>query len=1356
MRVVGIGASAGGIEATRELLERVSHLDGGAIPAWIVVMHLDPTNPSTLASQLQTSTTMPVVQVTEPTALSTGHVYVIPPGHGLRLEGETLLLEPLPDRSVRAPIDRFFESLAEAKHGDSAVVVLSGMGNDGTEGAARIGHAGGLVLVQDPDVARFDGMPRSVVDSGTPITAGSVEELAEAVSRWARGEPMGNDDPDSVARILRCVLRDTSHDFSEYRRTSLIRRIHHRMAAIPIRDIPEYAAHIDADPAEARRLVDDLLINVTRFFRDEEAFEALATDVVASLVDAPDRSGTIRVWVPGCATGEEAYSIAILFLERMSKLANPPSLQVFGTDIDRSALDVARRGIYGREIEGQVTSERLARYFAPLDGGFQVAPVVHKACLFTEHDLMRDPPFSRLDLVSCRNVLIYLGAEAKDRVLQIFHYALVPNGFLFLGPAEGVSRDGPSFGPVGGHRSLFRKVGASTGHHAVFGLSGPPSYRFAERFTPRTVSEHARLVRQVERCLLEDIAPPAVAIDERHRVLFFVGQSNPYLGLPSGAPPTDDLLELAAKPLRHELAVALREATEQKIGVRRVVSFHDAASTTVEIIVHPLRVPSGTQAVYLVAFGGSLPPTQPLPAALPPGADAAIMLETELRETRNQLETIVGELGQSNDELKTANEELQSLNEEFQSANEELQTSHEELQSMNEELRALNHALAQKITALDRANADINNLFVSTDVGSIFLDRELAIHRFTPHATRLFRLLETDRGRPIADIATRFEGCDVIEASKSVLATLATFEAKVSCPEDGRWYIVRVHPYRTLENVVDGVALTFIDVTDLQHEIAERESVEEELRAVFDSDAAGNAEIALPTGTILRANDTFIRLARIARTDLTKTRLTELVAHEDRDVLERLLVDLASRGKPTSQLELRFGREHPISTWVQLAGAPVDAASVSSGRAVIVAIDVTSQHDLEAKLVQARKVEALGRLAGGIAHDFNNLVAVASGHLELIERDRERNKSIEGSVATIRQVLDRASELTRQLLAFGGRGRVSPRTIVLADLLLGTERMLRRVIPSDIIMTMNVANDLWGVLADPGQVEQMLLNLVLNARDAMERGGRIDIDAANEPLVESIRISDTSGKVGDYVRISVKDSGPGMDEATLRRCLDPYFTTKPLGKGTGLGLASVSGAAEQAGGLLRIESSLGMGTTASIFLPRSLEHVVTTPRTSGIDVRPTIGNETILLVEDELLLLNLNRDALESYGYRVLTATNGAEALDVVRAHPERIHLVVSDVRMPHVDGCELAERLPGVRANVPILLISGNPGEARVPARIPFLAKPFVPSELARRMREILDPPRSDIVARARASDSVTRGEDGPLAPNVRRTTSR
>jgi two-component system, chemotaxis family, CheB/CheR fusion protein len=1327
VRVVGVGASAGGLEAIRELFERVSQLPGGTDVAWIVVVHLDPSYASTLASHLQPSTSMPVVQVTQATTLSAGQVHVIPPGQGLFLKGETLHLEPLPERAHRAPIDRFFESLAREKGADAAAVVLSGMGSDGTKGALHVGRAGGLVLVQDPRDALFGGMPLSVVESGAASAEGTVAELAETLCRWARRDTAPDDDPKAIRAIIGAVLRETAHDFSDYRKSSLIRRIHHRMAAIPVRDVRDYAKRIDEDPDEARRLVQDLLIGVTRFFRDPEAFDALASSVIDPLLQEPDRmGGTLRVWVPGCATGEEAYSIAILCLERMSAMENPPALQVFGTDIDRTALDFARRGIYGRDVEQHVSRARLDRYFVEVDGGLSVSPAVQKTCLFSEHDLMRDPPFSKLDLVSCRNVLIYLGADAKERVLQIFHYALLPGGFLFLGQAEGIPRDMPLFKPVVASRNIHRKTGASPSvRPAVFGLTGPPLHRSFEKYAPRPVSEHARLVRQVERCLLEEVAPPAVAVDERHRVLFFVGQSKPFLGLPAGAPPTDDLFELAAKPLRHELAVAFRAAIEQKAEVRRTVSFHDADSTSIEIVVHPLRVPSGASQVYLVAFRGSTP-TQ-LPSALAQGADTAILLEAELRETRSQLEAIVEDLEQSNDELKTSNEELQSLNEEFQSANEELQTSQEELQSMNEELRTLNQEFVQKVAELDRANADINNLFASTDIGSVFLlDRNLTIHRFTPHAKRLFRLLDTDRGRPIGDIAPRFEGCDVIEASRRVLSTLEDFEAKVFSPEDSRWYVVRIHPYRTLEGIVDGVVMTFIDVTLLQREISEREAVEKELRAVFDTEAAGNAEISLPSGRIIRANSTFVRLVGADKRELTGTRLTDFVEQNDRGVLERVLADLEDRGNPISQVELRFARGNEAATWVQFSAAPVDAAKPENRRAVVVIIDITVRHELEAKLVRARKVEALGRLAGGIAHDFNNLIAIALGHVEMMERGRIKQKDTGANLAVIRQVLDRATQLTRDLLAFGGRGKAAPRTLQLVGLLRDTERMLGRVISSDVALEVDVASDLWPVRADPANVEQMLMNLVLNARDALPRGGKVVISAVNESIDDARVAVLHGGEPGDYVHISVSDAGTGMDAATLARCLEPYFTTKTLGKGTGLGLASVAGTAEQAGGFLYIESEPGVGTTASIFLPRSLEsEPVPTVAEARSEQKPIEGSETILLVEDEPMLLKLNREVLESYGFRVLTATNGAEALELARAQPGPIHLVVSDVRMPQVDGCELAERLPSVRPDVPVLLVSGHPGESRVPIGVPFMAKPFTPSQLVARMRELLDASR-------------------------------
>ncbi len=1451
MRVVGIGASAGGLDAIRSLVGAAGTLPGGAKVAWIVVVHLDPDHASTLAEHVQAATEMSVMQVSHPTSIAAGAVYVIPPGRGLVLNGDTLRLEPLAERSVRAPIDRFFESLAAAKGAEAAAVILSGMGSDGTEGARRIAEAGGLVLAQRPEDARCDGMPRSAVESGVVHVEGTARELAETIAAWARGERPEASDRALLARVVAVLRRETSHDFSGYRPTAMIRRIHHRMAAVSIRDAEEYAERLETDKAEARHLLDDLLIGVTRFFRDPLAFESLAENVFPALLADRDPGEPIRVWVQGCSSGEEVYSLAIALSERLATVEKAPELQVFGTDIDRNALEVARRAMYGRGIEDDVSPSRLRRYFTHLPEGWQVTKAIRAACVFAEHDVVRDPPFSRLDLVSCRNLLIYLGAEAKDRVLDTVHYALKPNGFLFLGSAEGIPGNVPRFDAVDARHRIYRKHAVPVSSRRLPPPVGLSSGHFPMPSIPTPALTPSRVLRHVERLLLEELAPPAVVVDSNHRVLFFVGRSNAYLTLPKGSTPTDQLFDLAPKTLRLALRTALREASVAGAEVRHVARLGGDPPRAVEIAVQPLRLHDVPEPAYLITFSDVPEARAPTPLPSPPD-DTALSLEIELRETRAQLETTVADLEGSNDELKATNEELVSMNEELQSANEELQTSKEELQSMNEELRTLNQELGHKIDALDRANADMRNLFASTDVATLFLDRDLVINRFTPYATRLFRLIEGDVGRPLRDIAARFEGADVLAASRRVLSTLGEVEAQIYAPDDRRWYVVRIHPYRTLEDVVDGVVLTFIEVTDMKREIAERRAVEEELgvqrdrfhtaldgasivafsqdlelrttwlynprnvpfvaeigrtdaelfesqdeaeaiteikrraletdasqraevtitvrgdrrsfelrlkplkdssgriigltgaamdvtvaraaaearlaaerefRALFEADAVGNAEIALPVGRVTRANARFAEIAGVDSRDLEGLRLVDITDSEHVPALEALLRALSTADPRALEapVEVRWKRPDGRPLCVQLAGAPVDGVARSVSRGVVVVSDVTDRRQLEEKLLHARKLEAIGRLAGGIAHDFNNLITVASGHLEIMQLENSDRAELGPHVAGMREALDRAAELTEQLLTFARRQAVVPRTVRPSDLVARTERMLRRVIGAEVELVVDVSPAVHAIHADATQVEQMLLNLVINARDAMPSGGRIRIEAADEVIGPDRVTSAPDAAPGSYVRFSVIDDGAGMDAETLARCLDPFFTTKPVRKGTGLGLSSVYGTARQAGGFVEIESAPGRGTAVRAYFPWATEDAPPPPEPEPVGP-PRGGPETILLVEDEPMLLDLNRAALSGYGYKVLTAENGARALELVQNDPRGIQIVVTDVLMPVLGGRELAAKLTGILPNVPVLFVSGHTGAGGLPEGAAFLAKPFTPSELARRVREELD----------------------------------
>jgi two-component system CheB/CheR fusion protein len=828
--IVGLGASAGGLAALEEFF-RALPTDGSDLSmCFVVVQHLDPDHESMLLEILRDYTRLTVSWAEDGTAVEPGHVYVMPRNSEMAiLAGRLRLAEPQAQRGLRLPIDHFFRSLA-TDAGERAVgVVLSGTGSDGTIGVGAIKGEGGIVIAQQPETAGYDGMPRSVISNGLadyvlaprdmPTQLLDYARRAFSPARATQSEP---ETYDLLPRII-LVLRDqTGHDFSHYKPNTVRRRIERRMALMRIERMGDYLALLARDPIETETLFRELLIGVTAFFRDKEAFEALQERVIRPLV-ASKRSGeTIRVWVAGCSTGEEAYSIAILLHEAVAETKRRIPVQIFATDIDLEAIERARAGTYPDNIRVDVSDERLDRYFVASDSGFRIADQVRDSLVFAKQDLTRDPPFSKVDLISCRNLLIYLDTPMQRRLIPLFHYALNPGGHLFLGTSETIGDAHGAFSAVDRKWKIYERKSELVTRPAPTPLVVPP---FDERVgrrglggatRPRT---RDRLRDVAERALLDRHSPAAVVINAEGEVLYIHGHTGKYLE-PATGEATSNLLKLAREGLRFELAAGMRKALAGREVVRhdrlRVPS--NGSVSTVNLVIEPLARPDEAKGMLLVLFEDVASEHDASDAdghVVPDDAQQRIAdLDRELSAKEDFLRATVEELETSNEELKSTNEELQSSNEELQSTIEELETSKEELQSVNEELVTVNSELQQKIEQLSQANNDMNNLLAGTGVGTLFVDHQLRIQRFTPAVTDIIKVIGSDVGRPLGDIALRLKGDhDLVELAKGVLATLVSTQAEVEV-EDGRAYIMRVQPYRTLENVIEGAVISFVDVTE--------------------------------------------------------------------------------------------------------------------------------------------------------------------------------------------------------------------------------------------------------------------------------------------------------------------------------------------------------------------------------------------------------------------------------------------------------------------------------------------------------------------------------------------------------------
>jgi two-component system, chemotaxis family, CheB/CheR fusion protein len=880
--------------------------------AVVVVLHLDPAHASNLPEILGRCSRMNVGEAEDGQHIQPNHVYVIPPNKTLTVQDGVLrLVEPREQRGHRAPIDRLFESLAEDQEEDAVCVVLSGTGSDGTFGLRAIKEHGGLTLAQSD--AEYDGMVRSARATGlVDITLPVAELQARIVAHFRHlGSVIEEKGLDRIreeaaahlGRICEILRNRTGHNFSGYKQSTIIRRIQRRMHVLQVSDGASFLARLEADPREVHLLFQDLLIGVTEFFRDREAFEALEQKVIPELLKGKGAGDAVRIWVPGCATGEEAYSLAMLLCEQAPE-GERPQLQVFASDIDERSLDVARTGRFPASIEQQVSPERLKRFFVREDGSYRVIAELREMCLFSKHDLLRDPPFSRLDLISCRNLLIYIDVDLQKRIIPLFHYALRDGGYLFLGASENVTRHAALFETVDRSNRIFHKRPHRAAKLPEFPLSAraPVPKPFEVRRPP---AEQASLQERVERRLLERYAPAYVITNVSGEILYTSGRTGKYFEMAAGAP-DNNVFTLARQGLRQEIRAAYHRATtsEAPLILKNITVGTNGGRQMVDLIMEPVDRQGTPDATYMLVFRdvGSIVPEDGGDVDFAEDSDNANVrqLETELRATRERLQTTTEELESSNEELRSANEELSSMNEELQSANEELETSKEELQSINEELQTVNAELSLRVDELSAANADIANLLQSTQIATIFLDREFKVRSFTPAAKGLYSLVEGDLGRPISHLRPRFREDSLQNDAAEVLRKLTPIERRVESIEGGERYSMRVLPYRTSGDVIGGVVITFVDITQI---LQAEERIVQLSRDLRDRVESLEALLDLVPIGILIAEDPDARTVRVNRYAAT------IIAGEVS----------ASTGDPTGGLAtasrplrlLREGREVP-------------------------------------------------------------------------------------------------------------------------------------------------------------------------------------------------------------------------------------------------------------------------------------------------------------------------------------------------------------------------------------------------------------------------------------------------------------
>jgi two-component system, chemotaxis family, CheB/CheR fusion protein len=1247
---VALGASAGGLHAFTEFL---THLPSDTGMAFVLIQHLDPAHKSLLVELLAPHTTMRAVEAVDGMRVVPNTVFVIPPDATMTIgNGRLMVSGPAPALQSRWPIDSFFASLAKDQGRNAVCIVLSGTGRDGARSLPAVKQLGGLILAQADDQGQaLAGMPHSAVATGLVnhlLTVSAMPRML--VDHWKTWGVSGKAtevddptpaDPTQFAEICALLRDHTGHDFSHYKQATLMRRLQHRMQALQIASVPDFILRLRDKPEAIDALFHDLLIGVTQFMRDGAAFRIVQQIALSKILEGRRGGEPVRLWVAGCASGEEVYTLAILLKELIGERQAPATVQIFGTDIDEVAIATARTARYRRQALARFTPQQRDRWFVPDGELFRLVPAIREMCVFSLHSVIRDPPFSKLDMISCRNLLIYLGGELQVRVIRNFHYALRPDGWLFLGASEGVARCTDLFAQIDNRHRLFQRQGVP----AV--LPGQaPNGAVASGFTQsangtyQTPSVDDMLDRRARRAL-ERYSPAYIVINRACNILRFSGGAVGRFLEPSPGTADLNLFGLLRRPLRRPLRAALRQviadgATVIQEGLALVF---EGQTHVITLIAQPISDGRDNRDCYLVAFhdAGTAPGRS---ARAPNPTDAAAdddeVLAQELAATRSQLLGTIGDLETANEELRSFNEEYQSTNEELQATNEELETSKEEMQSVNEEFQTINAELITKNELLTKLNNDFQNLLTSTEIATIFLDRNLHITRFTRGMTDLFHLRESDIGRPVTDITGRLLYSELRADVASVLANPEIIERELQLAGSDTSFLMRLRPYRTLERAVDGVVITFVDIT-----------TQKRLQALEETTLrTANLQLADRSAELLSANDQL-----------------------------------------TSQ--------------------------------------ITQREHAEDMLRQSQKLEAVGKLTGGIAHDFNNLLGVIIANIEAL-LDRLQGDSAGLANEILNSALSGA-ELTRRLLAFARMQPLQPQVIELNALLSSHVTLLRRTLGDSIHVTARLAADLWPIHADPSQVGDALLNLALNARDAMPNGGDLTIETANMHMAASQATRLTEMTKGDYVVLAVTDTGTGMSPEVVERATEPFFTTKPTASGSGLGLSMIYGFAVQSGGYLKIDSKVGVGSTVRLYLPRTVGDAVAIDAAVEAEAADPGGNEAILLVDDNAKLRAATRRHLIALGYKVDVADSGPAALSIFRSG-KAFDLLFTDVVMPDgMSGYNLAEAAQQLQPGLKTLFATGFVDQTMTCADVAngtqrLLYKPFRRRSLAKAVRTVLD----------------------------------
>ena len=821
--IVGIGASAGGLEALEQFFTSTPKDTG---MAFVVIQHLDPTHVGIMPELLQRSTQMKVLQVTDHLQIKPNQVYVIPPNRSMSvLNGFLYLFEPVETRGLRLPIDFFFRSLADDQQDKSVGIILSGMGSDGSLGLKAIKEKHGIVLVQDPASAKFDGMPQSAVNAVIADVIAAPNDLPAKLISFLNYSPLQTEKPESdeksksnLEKIIILLRTQTGQDFSMYKKNTLFRRIERRMGVHQIDKIASYVRFVQENPKELDILFKEFLIGVTNFFRDAAVWEKLKEQVLPDLFDELPNGHVLRAWVPGCSTGEEAYSLAMVFKEAYANLNNYKNLtlQIFATDIDKDAIEIARKGYFSSNIVADVSPERINKFFAIEGDGFRINTAIREMVVFAPHNLVRDPPFTKLDFLSCRNLLIYLEPELQKKLMNLFHYSLNSGGVMLLGSAENNNSQAMHFASVDSKLKLYKRSVTPITTELLDFPSAFISPKKQNTEDSKSTKADENIQALTDQLLLQHYAPASVLINQEGDILYITGRTGKYLE-PAAGKANMNIYTMAREGLRTELPGAIRKAKQstEMLHLRNIKVGSNGDTQFVDVKFQLISNPAAIKGAIIIVFNDVAVPPKTPGATEGKSQDSGVeqALEFELQYAKEELNSIREEMQTTQEELKSTNEEMQSTNEELQSTNEELTTSKEEMQSLNEELQTVNAELQAKIADYMMANNDMKNLLNSTDIATLFLDKELNIRRFTDQLTKIFKLRQSDIGRPFTDMVTDLKYPEIADHALEVLRTLMFKETSIET-HDQRWFTVRIMPYRTFDDRIDGLVITFIEITN--------------------------------------------------------------------------------------------------------------------------------------------------------------------------------------------------------------------------------------------------------------------------------------------------------------------------------------------------------------------------------------------------------------------------------------------------------------------------------------------------------------------------------------------------------------